>query len=215
MSSTSDDQGDESFVIEEILSSRSHHQGFTEYLVKWENYDNDSNSWEPEHNFNDEDYLKEWHIKHPEKYCPTKWRHLVKKDFPEGHILKKDRRAIIRSRGESTPETTSETSEEILEPEDEEWKDNNQKKGKKKAVENVVKEKRSRGRPRNNSKNTDTNLEARKAQAPQKSEASGPSSRPSTSTLVENDQQAVSHPAVCNINSFSSQIRAAGFKPQW
>ena len=40
--------GVEVFVVEKILKSRKRGKFKTEFLVKWENYDNSHNSWEPE-----------------------------------------------------------------------------------------------------------------------------------------------------------------------
>jgi len=42
-------EGEEEYIVEEILDSRLKHNKL-EFLVKWEGYTNEKNSWEPKDN---------------------------------------------------------------------------------------------------------------------------------------------------------------------
>jgi hypothetical protein len=58
--------GEPTYQVEAILNHRVRKQGGRtkkEYLVKWENYGPEHNSWEPARNFVSPDLLKEYHSK--------------------------------------------------------------------------------------------------------------------------------------------------------
>lgn len=51
------DENDEEFQVEKILDKRIDHEGVVQYLVKWLNYPDESNSWEPKSNFTQPDEI--------------------------------------------------------------------------------------------------------------------------------------------------------------
>lgn len=58
--------GEEQFVVEEILDSRIHRNQL-QYLVKWEGYPAEENSWEPVDNINAPRLVSKFHRRHPGK----------------------------------------------------------------------------------------------------------------------------------------------------
>ena len=42
-----DDEAVQRYEIERIVSKRTTQQGFTEYYIKWKDYNDDENTWEP------------------------------------------------------------------------------------------------------------------------------------------------------------------------
>ena len=69
-------QGEEEFVVEKILDSRIH-RGKLQYLIGWEGYPPEDNSWEPEENVHAPRLVKEFHQQHPGKPAPM---------VPGGHL---------------------------------------------------------------------------------------------------------------------------------
>jgi hypothetical protein len=51
----------EDYEVEEILDTRKNTKGQQEYLIKWENYDESENSWEPTKNLNCDHLVKQFH----------------------------------------------------------------------------------------------------------------------------------------------------------
>ncbi|TPX33158.1 hypothetical protein SeLEV6574_g08402 [Synchytrium endobioticum] len=62
---------DEGFIIENILDVRRRGKGW-EYLIKWEGYGEEDNTWESRRTIDDEPMLEEWHKRHPKKSSPYK-----------------------------------------------------------------------------------------------------------------------------------------------
>ncbi|TPX39097.1 hypothetical protein SeLEV6574_g07427 [Synchytrium endobioticum] len=60
---------EDGFIIKDILDVRRRGKGF-EYLISWEGYTQDDNTWEPRRSLNDDTMLKQWHMHHPEKPSP-------------------------------------------------------------------------------------------------------------------------------------------------
>ena len=56
--------GEEEFIVEEILDSRVINQRL-HYLVKWEGYRIEHNSWEPADNVHVPECIADFHQKHP------------------------------------------------------------------------------------------------------------------------------------------------------
>ncbi|TPX33665.1 hypothetical protein SeLEV6574_g08355, partial [Synchytrium endobioticum] len=62
---------DERFIIENILDVRRRRKGW-KYLIKWEGYGEEDNTWESRRTVDDEPMLEEWHKRHPKKSSPYK-----------------------------------------------------------------------------------------------------------------------------------------------
>ena len=61
---TEDEESDDEdvYTAERIVKSRKR-KNIQEYLVKWEGYPDDQNTWEPEQNIHDKDLIKEFESK--------------------------------------------------------------------------------------------------------------------------------------------------------
>lgn len=57
-----EEEEEEEYVVEKVVNKRTKH-GKTEYLLKWRNYDDSENTWEPEENLDCEDLIKEFEEK--------------------------------------------------------------------------------------------------------------------------------------------------------
>lgn len=67
--------GQEEFIVENILDSRLHRSQL-QYLIKWQGYSSEDNSWEPADNVNAPRLLRLFHQRYPDKPGPeTPWGH--------------------------------------------------------------------------------------------------------------------------------------------
>merc|ERR1711892_1336055 len=83
-----EDVDEDEFIVEEILDKRAGKKGKTEYLIKWENYDNneDNNTWEPVNNIVDgyQDLIDVYEVKIISK------EEAVKSSPPKKKIIEKE-----------------------------------------------------------------------------------------------------------------------------
>lgn len=64
-------EGEEQYEVEEILSSRWNRNNL-QYLVKWVDYGEEENSWEPAENVQNSAFaVSEYHRRYPEAASPT------------------------------------------------------------------------------------------------------------------------------------------------
>ena len=74
------------YEIEEILDVRKKNNGF-QYLIKWVGYGTEDNSWETRTSINDNELLRDWHSRRPDKPTPFKslqggaWSNLTNGSF--------------------------------------------------------------------------------------------------------------------------------------
>ncbi|TPX43999.1 hypothetical protein SeLEV6574_g04778 [Synchytrium endobioticum] len=59
----------EGWEIEDIIDVKRKRNKF-EYLVHWKGFPPSDRSWEPQSSLNDDELLREWHNRHPEKISP-------------------------------------------------------------------------------------------------------------------------------------------------
>ncbi|TPX36089.1 hypothetical protein SeLEV6574_g08094, partial [Synchytrium endobioticum] len=60
---------EEGYIIMDIVDVRRRGRGF-EYLIQWEGYGNDEQTWEPRKSLNDDVMLRIWHANNPSKPSP-------------------------------------------------------------------------------------------------------------------------------------------------
>ncbi|XP_073520088.1 uncharacterized protein [Phyllobates terribilis] len=79
--------GQEEFIVEGIINSRIH-RGRLQYLVKWQGYPSEENSWEPRENIHPARLIELFHSRYPNKPAPSNW--IITQDFYDvtsAHIL--------------------------------------------------------------------------------------------------------------------------------
>ena len=77
------EENDEEYLVEKVIEKRLTAKGKIEYLIKWEGYDEEDNTWEPKENLRCEDLIQEYEATSQDIYDPNVQAKIdkSKKDF--------------------------------------------------------------------------------------------------------------------------------------
>merc|ERR1712126_632040 len=70
--SSAEDESEEEYKVEKVLDKRKTKGGKLEFLIKWEGYPDEDNTWEPEENCDCKELIEEFHKNYQDKMYAKK-----------------------------------------------------------------------------------------------------------------------------------------------